>query len=171
MARIVAPRNLEGTQLMTRQCWIVADATRAKATVRSVFAIAALVAVIPSEIYAAAGADGLVAKTVFRKRCSACHTFGRGVKVGPDLKGIAERRKRDWLLIFIQSSSTVIQSGDPVAAKLFADFKRERMPDWSDLSREQIGAIVDYLAANGPEQKEPDERHASTASAAEIEAG
>src|SRR5262249_11670553 len=39
------------------------------------------------------------------------------------------------------------------------------------LSREQIGAIVDYLAANGPEQKEPDERHASTASAAEIEAG
>jgi mono/diheme cytochrome c family protein len=45
------------------------------------------------------------------------------------------------------------------------------MPDWSDLSREEIGAIVDYLAANGPEQKEPDERHASTASAAEIEAG
>src|SRR5262249_34990980 len=105
------------------------------------------------------------------KRCTSCHTYGRGVKVGPDLKGVTERRPRLWLLSFIRSSSRMIQSGDPVAVDLFAKFKRERMPDWSDLSPEQITAILDYFAAAGPLQKEPDERHASTATEAELAAG
>ena len=101
----------------------------------------------------------------------ACHTFGRGVKVGPDLKGVTDRHKRDWLLSFISSSSKMIETRDPAATKLFTEFRRERMPDWSDLSPEQIGAILDYFAANGPEQKEPDERDAATASAREIAKG
>ena len=28
-------------------------------------------------------ADSADAKTIYRKRCTACHTFGKGVKVGP----------------------------------------------------------------------------------------
>jgi len=138
---------------------------------RGVLALFALAAAAQSAIPAFASPDGVAAKTIFRKRCMACHTFGKGIKVGPDLKGVTDRRERDWVLKFIRSSSTVIQSGDLIATKLFAEFKQERMPDWSDLSFGEIGAIVDYLASNGPEQKEPDERHANTASAAEIEAG
>jgi len=84
---------------------------------------------------------------------------------------VTERRTRDWLIRFVRGSSTVIQSGDPVATKLFRDFKQERMPDWSDLSPEQVGAILDYFAADGPLQKEPDERDATTATAEEIEMG
>ena len=115
--------------------------------------------------------DSLEAKIIFRKRCTGCHTFGRGIKVGPDLKGVTERRAREWLLRFIRGSSSVIQSGDPTATKLFRDFKQERMPDWSDLSLDQVNAILDYFGANGPLQKEPDERDATTATAAEIEMG
>lgn len=111
------------------------------------------------------------AKTTFRKRCTGCHTFGKGIKVGPDLKGVTERRTRQWLLRFIRGSSGVIQSGDPVATKLFRDFKQERMPDWSDLTPEQVGSILDYFAADGPLQKEPDERDATTATRQEIETG
>src|SRR5215831_991670 len=118
-----------------------------------------------------AGPDPAAPKLIFRKRCMGCHTFGKGTKVGPDLKGVTDRRKREWLLKFIHSSSSVIEAGDPVAVRLFNEFKRERMPDWTDLSPEEIGAIVDYLASNGPEQKEPDERHASTASVSEIDVG
>jgi len=118
-----------------------------------------------------AASDAAGAKTIFRKRCTACHTFGKGVKVGPDLKGVTERRTRDWLLRFIRSSSGTIQSGDPTATKLFREFKQERMPDWDDLSPEQIASILDYFALNGPEQKEPDERHAITATADELKMG
>src|SRR5215475_5830540 len=75
------------------------------------------------------------AKVIFKKRCTACHTFGKGTKVGPDLKGVTDRRTRDWLLKFVRSSSEMIASGDATATKLFAEFKRERMPDWDDLSQ------------------------------------
>jgi cytochrome c2 len=120
---------------------------------------------------AVCGSAAPEAKLIFRKRCTACHTYGKGIKIGPDLKGVTDRRKRDWLLKFVNSSSTVIRSGDPTATKLYAEFKRERMPDWTDLSPQQIGSIMDWFASNGPEQKEPDERNATTATAAEIEAG
>jgi cytochrome c2 len=132
-------------------------------------AILTVSACMPIPVLAAADAAG--AKTIFRKRCTACHTFGKGIKVGPDLKGVTERRTRDWLLHFIRSSSSTIQSGDPTATKLFREFKQERMPDWDDLSPEQIASILDYFALNGPEQKEPDERHASTATPGEVRMG
>ena len=110
-------------------------------------------------------------KRIFEKRCTGCHTYGKGVKVGPDLKGVTQRRNREWLFKFIRSSSTVIQGGDRTAVSLFQEFKKERMPDWTEFTPQQIGAIIDYFAADGPSQKEPDERHATTATASEIETG
>src|SRR5215469_4263512 len=135
--------------------------------------ILALIAIVgmSSTLIAAGTSATEQAKVIFRKRCTACHTYGKGIKVGPDLKGATERRNREWLLRFVASSSSVIRSGDPTATKLFRDFKQERMPDWVDLSREQIAALLDFLAADGPLQKEPDERDATTATAAEVESG
>jgi cytochrome c2 len=107
-------------------------------------------------------------KKVFNSRCTACHTFGHGIKVGPDLKGVTGRRQRPWLLTFIRSSQRVIRSGDPIATELYARFKQQRMPDWSDLSAEAVNEILDWFAADGPEQKEPDERDAELATAADV---
>jgi mono/diheme cytochrome c family protein len=113
----------------------------------------------------------LEAAATFNKRCTACHTFGKGIKVGPDLKGVNERRKHDWLLKFIHASSSVIKSGDPTATALFAEFKQQRMPDWTDLSEKDISDILQYLAIGGPDIKPADERSAELATAAEIEQG
>jgi mono/diheme cytochrome c family protein len=111
------------------------------------------------------------AASTFNKRCTACHTYGKGIKVGPDLKGVNQRRKREWLLKFIHESSSVIKSGDPTATALFAEFKGQRMPDWTDLSEKQITDILDYLAVDGPDIRPPDERSAELATPAEIEVG
>jgi cytochrome c2 len=108
------------------------------------------------------------AKKVFNQRCTACHTFGKGVKVGPDLKGVTTRRQRPWLIKFIRGSQGVIKSGDAIATDLFKKFKQQRMPDWSDLSPEDVSTILDWFAANGPEQKEPDERDAELATANDV---
>ncbi|HXU80055.1 MAG TPA: cytochrome c [Polyangia bacterium] len=116
-------------------------------------------------------ADSGEAKKLFNQRCTACHTFGKGVKVGPDLKGVTERRPRRWLLSFIRGSQRMIQSGDVVAVELFRQFKQERMPDWSDLTPEQVTGLLEWFAASGPEQREPDERDAALATAAEVEQG
>lgn len=111
------------------------------------------------------------AELTFKQRCSACHTFGKGDKVGPDLKGVTERRKRDWLLKFIHQSSAVIKSGDPTATELFAKYKQQRMPDWTDLSEQDIDDILYYFKINGPDIKPADERPATTAKAQEQEIG
>lgn len=116
-------------------------------------------------------ADSSTAKAIFTKRCTACHTYGRGIKVGPDLKGVTERRGRSWLVSFIRSSSRLIQTGDPIATSLFRKFRQDRMPDWSEFSVEQVEGVLDYLGADGPEQKEPNERNAVTASPSEIATG
>lgn len=118
-----------------------------------------------------ANADVAESKKIFTQRCMACHTFGKGVKVGPDLKGVTERRQRAWLLTFIRSSQTVIDSGDATAVGLFQQFKQQRMPDWTDLSEAQIGSILDWLGNNGPDQQEADARLAELATAAELETG
>ena len=111
------------------------------------------------------------AAATFNKRCTACHTFGKGIKVGPDLKGVTERRKRDWLIKFIHASSTVIKSGDTTAVSLFTEFKQQRMPDWTDLSEKQIGDILDFIAIGGPDIKPLDERNAEVALPSDLELG
>ena len=111
------------------------------------------------------------AAATFNKRCTACHTYGKGIKVGPDLKGVTERRKRDWLIKFIHTSSVVIKSGDRTATDLFAQFKQQRMPDWTDLSEKQINDILDYVAVGGPDIKPADERSAELGTHADAENG
>jgi len=87
------------------------------------------------------------------------------------LKGVTERRKREWLLKFIHGSSILIKSGDPTALALFSQFKQQRMPDWVDLSDKQVNDILDFIAIGGPDIKPADERNAETATAGEIESG
>jgi len=114
--------------------------------------------------------DNSASAAIFSKRCAGCHTYGKGIRVGPDLKGVTDRHPRPWLLRFIRSSQSVIQSGDPVATVLFREFNQQRMPD-HELSPEQIASLIDYLARGGPEAKAPDERDASQATASEIQSG
>lgn len=34
---------------------------------------------------------------LFASKCSACHTIGKGDKLGPDLAGVSARRERAWI--------------------------------------------------------------------------
>jgi mono/diheme cytochrome c family protein len=109
--------------------------------------------------------------TTFARKCSSCHTFGRGVLVGPDLKGATDRHNRQWLTAWITSSETLIKSGDPAATALFARFKSQRMPD-QGLTPSELSALIDYLAASGPEaDARRKSRRADTATPLEIETG
>lgn len=38
---------------------------------------------------------------LFQAKCAKCHTVGRGDRVGPDLKGLSERREKAWVIGFI----------------------------------------------------------------------
>jgi mono/diheme cytochrome c family protein len=96
-----------------------------------------------------AGAPGEPA-ALFSTKCSSCHTYGLGDLVGPDLKGVTARHPRGWLLRWIRSSERMIREGDVAAVSLFRRYRQQRMPD-HQLLDVQVEALLDYLAAGGPE--------------------
>lgn len=68
------------------------------------------------------------AEDLFARKCGSCHTVGKGVRVGPDLKDVAKRRARTWLDAFVKAPSALLDS-DADARNLLAEFKGVRMPD------------------------------------------
>jgi len=111
------------------------------------------------------------AGALFARKCSSCHSFGQGDQVGPDLKGVTDRRSRPWLVSWIRSSERMIRSGDAAAVVLFRKYKQQRMPD-HDLTAEQIDALLDYVARGGPEAEAGSPpRMVSTASSEDVALG
>ncbi len=81
---------------------------------------------------------------LFNLTCKVCHTIGKGRLVGPDLKNVTEKRNQDWLISFIKSSSSVINSGDADAKAIFEEYNKLLMPD-NNYSDAQIIAILNYI--------------------------
>jgi protein SCO1/2 len=65
---------------------------------------------------------------LFKKACAPCHTIGVGDRVGPDLRGVTERRDQPWLEEFIQNPSKMRAKHDPTALALAAAYPAVRMP-------------------------------------------
>ena len=78
---------------------------------------------------------------LFEKRCYSCHNIGSGDKKGPDLKGVTDRRTKEWLHEFIETPAAINRKGDPAATELFKKFAPEIMPDQS-LTTEEVDAIL-----------------------------
>lgn len=81
--------------------------------------------------------------TVFSTRCIACHTIGQGKRVGPDLKGVAARRNREWMKKFIQVPSVMFNDMDPIATKLLQEYKTP-MTDLG-LTDAEVEEVVKFL--------------------------
>ena len=81
---------------------------------------------------------------LFTKLCSPCHTIGKGRLVGPDLKNISEKRSQEWLVPYMQSSQTVIKSGDADAVAVYKEYNNLLMPD-QPLSAGQAKSVINYI--------------------------
>lgn len=92
-------------------------------------------------------------KRTFEKKCSNCHTIGQDDSdQGPDLKGITLKRSKNWLIEYIQSSSTLIKNGDQTAIDLAGVYKNknaEKMPDYDSFGEEDVQQLLAYIEAKG----------------------
>jgi protein SCO1/2 len=96
---------------------------------------------------AARPVEGLDAGSyLFRTRCSACHTIGRGDGIGPDLLGVTRVRDRAWLGRFIKRPEEMLAEKDPIAMELFARYKKVRMPNLR-LGDSDVDTLIRYLEA------------------------
>jgi protein SCO1 len=85
-------------------------------------------------------------QTLFKKLCAPCHTIGVGDRVGPDLRGVTERRERAWLENFIRHPDTMRAERDPEALALVAKFPGARMPALG-LAEVDASDLMAYLRA------------------------
>src|SRR5262249_58957552 len=67
-------------------------------------------------------------EALFRKICAPCHTIGVGDRVGPDLRGVTQRRDHAWLSSYIRNPARLRAQQDPAALELAAKFPAVRMP-------------------------------------------
>ena len=92
---------------------------------------------------------------LFKTRCSACHTVGRGDKIGPDLIGVADVRSHDWLTRYVATPDEVLASGDPIATELFNKYRKVRMPNLR-LGEADVTALIKYIQAKSTLGKAPE---------------
>jgi protein SCO1/2 len=85
----------------------------------------------------------LLGQGLFRGRCAGCHTIGAGDRIGPDLKGVTERRRRAWLARYLAAPDRMLASKDPIAVELAKRYPVP-MPNLS-LTSEQIDDLIAYL--------------------------
>ncbi len=84
-------------------------------------------------------------QAMYKKICAPCHTIGVGDRVGPDLRGVTERRDRAWLASYIRNPAAMRAKNDPVAAALAAKFEGVRMPNLG-VSEKDAADLISYLA-------------------------
>jgi protein SCO1 len=78
---------------------------------------------------------------VFKSRCSACHTIGRGDAIGPDLARVTARRNPAWLRRYISEPDKMLAERDPTATALFAKYGHVRMPNLG-LDADDVDALI-----------------------------
>jgi protein SCO1/2 len=83
---------------------------------------------------------------LFETKCAACHTFGEGDGIGPDLAGVTRARDRAWLEGFIKAPDRMLAQNDPIATALFAKYKQVVMPNLR-LGDGDVSALVKYIEA------------------------
>ena len=88
------------------------------------------------------------------KGCTACHTIGKGKLTGPDLAGVTQRRKLDWIQNQILHPEEMLEK-DPIAKELLATYLI-KMPN-QGVTPEQAQAIIMYLREQDSEANEVSE--------------
>lgn len=83
----------------------------------------------------------------FKQNCSSCHWIGGGRLIGPDLKNVSQRQERDWLVRFIVDPKAMLDSGDPYAAKLFAEAKNVPMLQIPGMTAKLANDLLDFVEA------------------------
>ncbi len=80
---------------------------------------------------------------LFLQSCSKCHSIGGGRRVGPDLRGVADRHDKEWILGFIQDPESYLQK-DAAAKLLLAENSGVRMEN-AHVTKAQAEGLLEFI--------------------------
>jgi protein SCO1/2 len=84
---------------------------------------------------------------IYRTRCVACHSLtGNELAgaLGPDLKGITQKREMQWLLDWLKAPDQMLQKKDPIAMALYEKYNNLAMPNMR-LNQEEAVTLLEYI--------------------------
>ncbi len=81
---------------------------------------------------------------IFREKCTACHTIGKGKLIGPDLSGVTTRRTGSWLQRQIKEPDRMIAEKDPIVMELLKASNNVPMVPLG-LNDAEVEAVIAYL--------------------------
>ncbi len=87
--------------------------------------------------------DATNGKKLFKSNCAACHKLDKKL-VGPALKGVTERREKEWLHKWIKDNNALRKSGDATAKEVFEENNKMPMTAFPQLSDKDIDDILAY---------------------------
>ncbi|MEN8123565.1 MAG: c-type cytochrome [Bacteroidota bacterium] len=82
-------------------------------------------------------------KKLFQTNCVACHKLDKKL-IGPPLKGISEKRDKEWLHAWIKDNNALRASGDQDAIDIFNEYNGMPMTPYPQLTEDDIDAILAY---------------------------
>jgi nitrite reductase (NO-forming) len=82
-------------------------------------------------------------KNAFESKCLACHSVGQGNKLGPDMAGVTQRRKDEWLTQWLTAPEKMLATNDEAKAML-KQFNNIPMPN-QGLSPQEIKQYLAYF--------------------------
>ncbi len=90
-------------------------------------------------------------KLDFESKCLACHSIGRGKKLGPDLLGVTKLRSDDWLTKWLKTPEKMLET-DADAKALLKEYNNIPMPNQnlSDLEVQQYLKYFHWVDAQPP---------------------
>ena len=86
-------------------------------------------------------------ETIFNTNCIACHLMSDEDLIGPGMKGVTDRREKEWIKTFVKNSTEVIESGDEYAVALYEKYNKAVMTPFN-FTDEEFEALYAYMEAN-----------------------
>jgi len=102
-------------------------------------------------------------KKLYNANCAACHKLDTRL-VGPPLKGISEKRTKEWLIAWIKDNAALRASGDADAIAIFEEYNKITMAPYPNLSDQDIEDILAYTDDKPVEDAVEDKGVATAAS-------
>jgi mono/diheme cytochrome c family protein len=102
-----------------------------------------LILIFSSYSYAESSADQ--GKVTFESKCVACHMLSENRLIGPGLKGVTQRRNREWLTGFIKDPGRYLAEKDPIATELLSEYIVPMAN--MGLTDEEVDSVLLYLEA------------------------
>ncbi len=87
--------------------------------------------------------DATNGKKLFKANCAACHKL-KGKSIGPELRGISEKREKEWLHAWIKDNNALRKSGDKLAIQVYEEYNKLPMTAYPQFTEQDIDDILAY---------------------------